>query len=330
MGLELEETTSPAGDLEIYVLPGFAWDGYGRQLTLLCAKKLTPADFEASLRGWWKSGSPTARAIREVCGAASRSATPSTPMRASTSTPWSWSARDRRSRTVRTASPSVARACRIRARPSTSSTTKPASSATARFPHQSFPADDEDPIWLVPLGKVHWIAGPGGVMGSFGPRSDDERRQSRAFRRHAGLVTEGVQAANGLIRLRKRATPRDPALDGETLCTADALKLADFDTKVAPTAIDDLVWIEGNLRVLGNERLWGTKLELRSFTGEEDGVPLISGEAPIQGSKTWAATSRSRSGWRANRKATIGSSSGRARRTSSRAKKSRRWSPRSW
>lgn len=282
MGLGLEESLSPAGVVEVYLLPGFAWDGYGRQLTVLGPKKLSPGMFEGHPTGlvevWLAYRETAASAVRrgfEVCDAADTfSRVRESYLVVAGQRP---NLRDRHE--------GVAVGSETLADPREALEVFESEAGLlcdASVPHQQFPADEDEPLWLVPLGKVQWHAGAGGTVGHFGERSDDGKRQSRAFRRYAGVVTEGIQAADGLIRLRKRMTPRPataPAPTNDQICVATRLALSDF----ADGVIDDLVWIEGNLRVLGNARLWGTKLELRNFGGGDDGVPLYLRRGPAPG-----------------------------------------------
>jgi hypothetical protein len=79
----------------------------------------------------------------------------------------------------------------------------------------------------------------------------DDREQSRRLRRNIGLVAEAVQAAEGIIRLRDRTRDPLPAVWSK-----------------------DLVWVEGNLRVDGNARLFGGKLDFRDGAGQNSNVPL--------------------------------------------------------
>ncbi len=97
---------------------------------------------------------------------------------------------------------------------------------------------------------------------------------SRIFRRQVGQVTENIFASNEVIRLRGRTTPADPTQSNDDVCEKRSLKLNDFDTETGPVSLEDLVWIEGNLRVEGHARLFGTRLEFRDEDGEEREVPL--------------------------------------------------------
>jgi hypothetical protein len=41
MGLDLRERALPSGDVEVSIVPGIAWDGYGRALVVLAPIKVT-------------------------------------------------------------------------------------------------------------------------------------------------------------------------------------------------------------------------------------------------------------------------------------------------
>src|SRR5690606_9644705 len=70
-------------------------------------------------------------------------------------------------------------------------------------PHQQLDGSDRA-LWLMPVGMVRWTGGAAGVAGHFMARTADDLRASRSFRRYAGVIAEGIQAADGLIRLRGR------------------------------------------------------------------------------------------------------------------------------
>ena len=151
-------------------------------------------------------------------------------------------------------------------------------------PHQAFPADSER--WLVPIGVATW---QNGAPGSLQARSETSLKLSRTLRRMAGIVTEGLFAADGVIRLRDRFEQFQAGVPLDTLCAAHAITSDDLVN--APDVTDsskttarlvgrELVWVEGNLRVTGHARLFGTRLELRDESGDEaDDAPLYARRA---------------------------------------------------
>ena len=153
----------------------------------------------------------------------------------------------------------------------------------ASIPIQSMADRSPVPRWWVPLGHAGWIAG---APGSFRMLSDAERIVGRMLRRYAGLVTEDVLAADGMIRLRRRETVRPPGASVDDACAADLLNSSDFavtDGKAAPV---DLISFEGDARALGQVKLFGTRLEFRKETGEDGGVPLYMRRATAGGGES--------------------------------------------
>ena len=144
----------------------------------------------------------------------------------------------------------------------------------ASVPFQEFP-ESADRWWLIPLGVVRWDPAAGQLQET----TEDDRRESRRVRRYLGVVAEGVWAAGDLIRLRSRlAVPEagqgndEAVADERPLATGD-LDMA-YDAATGRVTFQELVWIEGNLRLLGDGRLFGGMLELRDADGEDGGVPM--------------------------------------------------------
>ncbi|HEX7227739.1 MAG TPA: tail fiber domain-containing protein, partial [Candidatus Binatia bacterium] len=124
------------------------------------------------------------------------------------------------------------------------------------IPQQNFPEPQNRARWLIPIGYVRWLpvqnqaghfvarddSGAGGL-----PKDSD---QIRIFRRYAGVVAEAIEAADGRIRLKNR---------GSALPTVRS---------------DELVWVEGDLRIEGDLRLFNHKLDFRDSGGSDNGAPL--------------------------------------------------------
>ncbi|HEX2094965.1 MAG TPA: hypothetical protein VHG28_21370 [Longimicrobiaceae bacterium] len=145
----------------------------------------------------------------------------------------------------------------------------------ASVPFQTFPEDD-DRWWLIPLGYVRWEPGSEQVIET----TEADRRETRRFRRYLGVVAEGVYAADGLIRLRGRTVvPEDGAVSTEDACESEwpraqsEIDLA-YDDETGRVTPEELVWVEGNLRVAGDTRLFGGDLEFRDEDGDTGGVPM--------------------------------------------------------
>ena len=126
----------------------------------------------------------------------------------------------------------------------------------SRFRSRAFPDPQNRARWLIPIGYVRWLpvqnqaghfvarddSGAGGL-----PKDSD---QIRIFRRYAGVVAEAIEAADGRIRLKNR---------GNGLPTVRS---------------DELVWVEGDLRIEGDLRLFNHKLDFRDSGGSDNGAPL--------------------------------------------------------
>jgi hypothetical protein len=138
-------------------------------------------------------------------------------------------------------------------------------------PYQAFPADNVP--WLVPVGIVSYVAG---TPGSFNARSNVQLALNRCVRRYINTVAESVLAADGVLRLRDRQSDRIATNSTAIDKAESAAAIQTTDIEVDPhNAIrmigEELVWVEGDMRVLGDARLWGTKLELRDKTGAPAG-----------------------------------------------------------
>jgi len=134
-------------------------------------------------------------------------------------------------------------------------------------PQQTFPLDRKPPRWLVPIGYVRWIARDG-ELGYFAEldRVKEDRLVdcTRAFRRYLGVIAERVLGADGNVVIASRFAP--PRARHGFQCLLNGPLGAD--------ARGDLAWIEGRLRVLGDLKLAGSKLQLRDADGQDQQVPM--------------------------------------------------------
>jgi hypothetical protein len=130
-------------------------------------------------------------------------------------------------------------------------------------PYQTFPDDDEDAIWLIPLGIAAWQS----ASNSFVEPTEDLIVEGRLFRRDMGAVTEDILAANGLLRLRDRASPFTE--DIGAACDERGAKPADFIICDGALKARELIWLEGPTRATGDLRLFGTRLEFRDADGRD-------------------------------------------------------------
>src|SRR5207247_787841 len=105
-----------------------------------------------------------------------------------------------------------------------------------------------------------------GQAGKLIKRTDDDRNTTRKLRHYLGVVAETIVASDGVLRLRNRANdPDDPVLNYRPPIVA---------APASTTVVNDLVWCEGHLRVVGDARLQTGKLDYRVAKGGDDGVPM--------------------------------------------------------
>jgi hypothetical protein len=269
-GLDLVEHEAVGGGMDVFLQPGYAFDGYGRPIVVTEPYKLPGDLFAQASSGlvavWLRYVETSGAGVRPgfrvcECDAAYKRVDESWVVEAGERE----SARERHSG-IETASGPVEDPREILR----ASVDDAPLICDGSVPFQTLP-EAKDAFWLIPLGYVSWQAGAPGQLVA---RTEEQQRLSRAARRQVGLVTEGIHAANGVIRLRDRFTGLDAGFDSETRCALEAMGEADFDIDSGPVVFEDLVWIEGNLRIEGNARLFGTKLEFRDADGEERDVPL--------------------------------------------------------
>lgn len=263
MGLHLVEkpSASGGGEVDLFVHPGFAWDGFGRAVVVLSPYKLSPEKFkgytyDAAIDG----GSPEGRLVEVWLRYSETETQGARPGFEVCRPPDQYSRVDeffqievgaRQTFAGQRDAVSVAghTTDAREALQSLNPSAPPLYDETV--PYQTFPDPEGAARWLIPLGLVRWKPAQGGVQaGNFVARNDDDREQSRSQRRYVGVVAESVGAADGRIRLRDRAKDYSSVLS------------------------DDLVWVEGDLRVEGDARLFGGLLDLRDAAGQDNGAPL--------------------------------------------------------
>ena len=264
-GLELVEVETGAGGdaIDVYIQPGYAWDGFGRPIVVLAPYKVPPELFksipynaaidEQSPGGrlvevWLNYDETATNAPRpgfSVCDVDDQYARVQEHFRVEIGERRNYSDR-RDSLTIAGIQTDATGALQI--------WDENASLLyDTSVPHQEFPEDYGDSRWLVFLGYVRRLPAKNVTeSGAFVSRTDEDLQKTRQSRQYIGVVAGYVQAADGTIRMRDRVT-NDPATEVWS---------------------EDLVWVDGNLRVDGNARLFGTKLTLDNSIGEEDGVPL--------------------------------------------------------
>jgi hypothetical protein len=123
--------------------------------------------------------------------------------------------------------------------------------------YQTFPDDWDRARWFVPLGSVRWVPAQNAFdTGHFAARVAADTTTSDRKRRYCGVVAETVDAARGFVRVRSR----DAAAYAPNVWNTDTEK--------------NLLWVEGSLRVEGDAKLLGGQLLLRDQANGDSGRPL--------------------------------------------------------
>jgi hypothetical protein len=270
-GLALVEIVDATGATQMYIEPGIAWDGYGRTIVVISPAAVT-ADLFAGLpsgnqKVWLKYNTLDTQMISpgfQTCGAGD----PAT--------------RIAETYAIVTTAPNVVQqndgvVLNGVAVPDPRNMLIAFDAAAAvvldgSAPHQLFPDDAAE--WLVPIGIVSYNS----ATGTFNPRAPAQLALNRVTRRYAGAVVESVLAADGVLRLRDRQTDQQSGQTNDDLDLAAAIQTTDVQTDPSnPTRLigNELVWVEGAMRVLGDARLWGGELSLRAKDGTEPAGSLF-------------------------------------------------------
>ncbi|HMC32215.1 MAG TPA: tail fiber domain-containing protein, partial [Candidatus Angelobacter sp.] len=120
------------------------------------------------------------------------------------------------------------------------------------IPHQALPEDDAQAVWLIPVGYVRWLPGQTSIQaGSFQQRTAKDLPKSESSRQYIGVVAGTVEAAGQNVQVKQRGT------------------------QPSGVASDDLLWVEGKMRIEGDLRLFDGKLSFLNSAGQDEGVPLL-------------------------------------------------------
>ncbi len=267
MGLQLKETPSPAGgdQVDISILPGYGWDGFGRTIVMLQPVTLPASLFamfppDGQPEGIWVpvwlrySEIPTRGPAPgfENCrpGSASSRVQETFAVEVGPKTI------DQRQAKITIAGRQLDAQAAVQ---SFLGAQPPELIYDESIPQQTLPEPSQSPLprWLIPIGAVRWLPGPNAFTpGNFVKLQPDDLKASRALRRYCGVVAEEVAAADGIIRLRDRSNP------------------------YSAIRSDELVWVEGDLRIDKDARLFGGKLDLRRSDGRQ-GPADGSNDVPI-------------------------------------------------
>jgi hypothetical protein len=270
-GLALIERTMPTGGVQMFIEPGIAWDGYGRPVVVLSPAPVTSDLFAHLSSGtqsvWLRYNAAGAQAVAsgfQTCGAGD----PFTRVAESYAIEAGNKLLSEQTDGIIIGGSAVADPRDMLVSVDQNAAVMLDGSAA----HQTFPGDTAR--WLIPIGVAAWQAGP---PGRFLARSPAQLSQSRRSRRYVGAVAESVQAADGVLRLRDRQTDQQTGMTDDDLANAAAIQESDIAANAAHRLVgNELVWVEGNMRVTGNTRLFGKRLELRDGSGAEAGnAPLF-------------------------------------------------------
>jgi len=261
-GLDLTEVPSPqgGGQVDVFVVPGYGWDGFGRTIAVLAPYKIPAEKFKACVFDpTIDGGIPPGRLIpiwlryREVavqpplpgfavCGQDDQTSRVQETFDLIVGDLPLSGQRDHISIAGRSVDAQDALKAFDPQAPSLYDTA---------VPDQTFPEQDPTANWLIPLGAVRWLPNTDPTLpGQFVQTTPDDRKKGLALRRFVGAVAEAIQAPAGRLRLKARAK--------------------------APSSIlsDDLAWVEGTLRVDDDVKLFGGKLDFRTTAGQDQGIPL--------------------------------------------------------
>lgn len=290
-GLQLVEQASASGGVDVYLLPGYAVDGFGRPIVVINPLQLSVAWFNGQPSGpvqvWIRYDQGPTSAVRpgfQVCCSGGESYS-----------------RIAESYAIAVGSLSLANqqsGISVSGEAVDDARTAPRLFddhgpilCDASVPYQDLPlADEAKSYWMIPLGQVNWKPGSPDQFVALDDTTDHAKViDSRRLRRYAGVVAENVYAADGLIRLRRRTAEVAGTVTQAVVDKACADDLADpshdGDLQLCPEGPSpkELVWVEGRLRVTDDLRVLApARLELRdqynidySVTSGTPSVPLF-------------------------------------------------------
>jgi len=281
-GIELTSITGPAGDVQYLLTPGVAVDGYGRMIVVPAPYPLTSDLFaqqpSGSVNVWIRFDESAFRALRagyQACDCSDAFER------------WAESfvveVGARLTFETRESGVNVGDEFHADAREALGfDLPLQPLACDGAVAAQRFPGEDERSLWLIPVGQVPWQKGnPSQLLAA----TEADQKASRAFRRQAGLVTEHIYPAGGVIRLRPRWSVRQAGLTTDQICAQSAIVETDLITCDGALAFRELIWLEGATRFSGDARLRGTRLEFQENGGTDylaGGVPLALQRAPLR------------------------------------------------
>lgn len=263
-GLQLLEKPS-AGDnnqVDVFVQPGYAWDGFGRPIVVLAPYKVPASLFQNIVFDQaTDGGTPPGRLVeiwlqyREA---------PHQPPLSGFADCGSNGQNSRVQETFQLLSGDRANLSDQRDPVTIGGKTVDAQNALTAFdpaapllydasvPQQALPEDRPTAFWLIPIGYIRWLpAQNANQTGSFQQRNAADLLASQALRPYIGVVAGSVLAAGPNVRLRSRGSQPSGVIS------------------------DDLFWVEGKTRLQGDLRLFGSKLSFVDPSGVDNGAPLL-------------------------------------------------------
>lgn len=298
-GLTLRERAAPGAPerVEVILEPGLAWDGFGRALVADRPVRLTEAlfaevAFAAAVDDPAVMATPKGRLVRLWMNYAEVAAKPPAPgFMACTDD--NQTSRVRESFSFVVGEQNGVAAQRAPVTIGTVNTDAQeawhvfdAAAPTlwdASVPHQSFPSGGHPPRWLVPVGYVRWVARDG-ALGYFArlelDPADNATDRTRSLRRYLGVVAQNIEAADGAVVVHRR---------DETPNQAHSLARMLASGYQWQTLQKDLLWVQGNARVVGDVTLAGGALLLRDGDGLTQKTPIsisrVGDALPVDGQR---------------------------------------------
>lgn len=256
-GLQLKETALPGGAVSMYVLPGYAFDGYGRPIVVLSPYQIHEERFaqitdEGLISIWLRYEE------REAAYSTSTSAYCDVYNRGTRIQETFAIEIGHKNENELTSGVNLAG--RVLTNPQAFLSEFDSASSLvydASIPHQNFAELPAKARWLIPIGFVRWQPVQN-QLGHFAARSTADLEQTRRARRYIGVVAGDIVAADDSIRLRARS-----AFGPNTSKAA-----AQGQTE------NDLVSVQGSMRVEGDNRILGGSVDFRNSSGEDFGVTM--------------------------------------------------------
>lgn len=257
LGLDLREVPGPGNVLDVFIQPGYAWDGFGRPVVVSEPARVPPAAFASfdadfvagnsppppvTVPVWLRYDETMASGPRggfETCASTAPFSRVREAYRVEVGLRNQLS--DRRD-PLELAGREIDAAQALAAFDPTA-----AALPDASVPFQLFPDEGERRNWLIPIGLVRWQPGN---PGSFVARTPAEVVQSARIREYCGVVAGSVEATGGQVRVHDRRLP------------------------YSPSVTDELLSVEGAMRLDGHARLYGSRIEFVRNHNESPPAPF--------------------------------------------------------